>query len=88
MTHKNTMLFGAGLVMALGAVAADYKASEAPKPVAANEEAYNPCAAAPVKKKGGRNYDDIAAGNSGVVPAAPAPSTSSAPLTNPCSMGQ
>lgn len=88
MTTKNTMLFGAGLVMAMGAVAADYKTSAAPKPVSAAAENYNPCAAAMPKKKGGRNYDDIAAGASGAAPAVPAPRTVKAAPTNPCSVAQ
>lgn len=88
MTTKNTMLFGAGLVMAMGAVAVDYKTSAAPKPVSAAEENYNPCAAAMPKKKGGRNYDDIAAGASGAAPAVPAPRAVKAAPTNPCSVAQ
>lgn len=88
MSSKNTMLFGAGLVMALGAVAADYATSEAPKPLAAAEENYNPCAVALPKKKGGRNYDDIAEGGTGQVPAAPAPKQSGKAPQNPCSIGQ
>ena len=88
MSSKNTMLFGAGLVMALGAVAADYATSEAPKPIASAEENYNPCAVALPKKKGGRNYDEIAEGKARAVPTAPLPKTSGQPPQNPCSIGQ
>jgi len=58
-----------------------------PKAVSAAAENYNPRAAA-MPKKGGRNYDDFAAGASGAAPAVPAPRAVKAAPTNPCSVGQ
>ena len=46
MSNKNTALFAASLLAATGAIAVDYVTSEAPSAVAAQEETYNPCAAA------------------------------------------
>lgn len=87
MNNKSTFLFGASLVTALGAIAIDYTISEAPKPLLAHEESFNPCAAAIPAKIGQRNYDDLAEDYSGsaVAPAPlPAPSQEN---SNPCSAG-
>ena len=89
MSKKNTALFGASLLAAIGAVAADYAISEAPKPLTAQEETYNPCAAATPAKPGQRNYDDVADDYSGgSATPAPAPVPAAAPADgNPCSAG-
>lgn len=87
---KNTALFAASLLVAVGAVAADYVTSEAPAPLTAAEESFNPCAAAlPPPAPGQRNYDDLADEFSGgtAVPAAPAPAPAPSPDINPCSAG-
>lgn len=87
---KNTALFAGALLVAVGAVAADYATSEAPAPKTAAQESFNPCAAAaPAPAPGQRNYDDLADQFSGgsAVPAAPAPEPAPASDINPCSAG-
>lgn len=80
------MLFGATLLTAIGALAVDYVTSEAPQPRMAQDESFNPCAAALVTKPGGRNYDDLADDYSGSV--APLPEPVAPPSgDNPCSAG-
>lgn len=87
MSNKNTTLFAASLLVAVGAVAADHVTSDAPVALAAHEENLNPCAAAaPPPAPGERNYDDIADDYS--IGGAPAPAPSPAPAAaNPCSAG-
>lgn len=90
MSSRNTALFAASLLAAVGAVAADHLTSEAPVAVAtAQEQSQNPCAAAaPPPALGERNYDDIADDYSNDGAAAPAPAPSPAPAAgNPCSAG-
>ena len=87
MKNKNTLLFGASLLAAVGAIAADHATSEAPKATLAQEETYNPCAAATPAKPGERSYDDLADDYSGSTPSAPAPAPAAAPAGNPCSVG-
>ncbi|MFC4624840.1 hypothetical protein ACFO1V_06320 [Daeguia caeni] len=86
MSTKNTLLFGASLLTALGAIAADYATSEAPKPALAQDENFNPCAAAVPAAPGARNYDDLADQYSGGAAPAPEPSEPDAG-GNPCSAG-
>ena len=89
MSNKNTPLFAASLLAAVGAIAADHLTSAAPAATSiAQEESFNPCAAAVPTKPGGRNYDDIA--NSYSTGGAPAPAPAPAPassIENPCSVG-
>lgn len=88
MSNKNTLLFGASLLTAIGAIVADYATSEAPKPTLAQDESFNPCAAAVPAKLGQRSYDDLADEYSGDVPSAPAPKPVQPPSAeNPCSAG-
>lgn len=90
MSNKNTALFAASLLVAVGAVVADHVTSDAPVALAAQEQALNPCAAAaPPPAPGERNYDDIADDySSGGAAVAPAPAPSPAPAVgNPCSAG-
>jgi hypothetical protein len=88
MSNKNTALFGASLLAAIAAVAADHITSDAPKPVIAQQEDYNPCAAAVPAKPGQRSYDDLADDYSGdaapMPPAKPAPGPAD---SNPCAAG-
>lgn len=89
MSNKNTVLFGASLLAAVGTVAADHLTA-APPANAAQVESFNPCAAAkPPPGPGQRNYDNIADSYSrGAPAAAPAPAPASAPAAlNPCSAG-
>lgn len=65
MSKKNTLLFGASLLTAVGAIAIDYATSEAPKPSLAQNESFNPCAAALPATPGQRSYDDLAGEYSG-----------------------
>lgn len=88
MSKKNTLLFGASLLTAIGAIAADYATSEAPKPTLAQDESFNPCAAAVPAKPGQRSYDNLADEYSGNTPAAPTPrSVEPQSGGNPCSAG-
>ena len=88
MKSKNTALFGASLLAALGAIAADHATSEAPKASIAQQEEVNPCAAAMPVKAGQRNYDDLVDGLGSSAPLAPAPAAAPKPQTeNPCSIG-
>lgn len=80
------MLFGASLLTAIGVVAADYVTSDAPKPRLAQDENFNPCAAALIAKPGGRNYDDLADDYSGSTVPSPEPAASTS-SDNPCSAG-
>lgn len=88
MSRKNTALFGASLLAAIGAIAADHLTSEAPRPALAQQEDHNPCAAAMPATPGQRDYDDLAddySGGSAPMPsAAPAPAPAGA---NPCAAG-
>lgn len=88
MSSRNTALFAASLLVAVGAVVADHVTSEAPAAMTAQEENLNPCAAAaPQAAPGERNYDDIAEDYSSDA-VAPAPSPAPAPASgNPCSAG-
>lgn len=90
MSNKNTALFGISLLAAAGAIAVDHVTSDAPSAVAAQEEAYSPCAAAaPAPVAGQRDYDAIADDYSGAgsTPAA-APAPAPAPAnSNPCAAG-
>jgi hypothetical protein len=89
MSNKNTALFAASLLAASGAIAVDYVTSDAPSAVAAQEETYNPCAAAPAPVAGQRDYDAIAddySGSGSAPAAAPAPAPAPAD-SNPCSAG-
>lgn len=90
MSKKNTLLFGASLVTVLGAIAVDYATSEAPKPTLAQDESFNPCAAAVPKASGQRSYDDLADEYSGGT-TAPTPEPATRPDAvsggNPCSTG-
>lgn len=88
MANKNTALFGASLLAALGAIAADHMTSDAPKPVASQEVEVNPCAVAMPAKPGQRNYDDLVNDYSSEVAPAPAPAAAPKPSNvNPCSIG-
>lgn len=88
MSKKNTLLFGASLLTAIGAIAVDYATSEAPKPTLAQDESFNPCAAAVPAKPGQRSYDDLADEYSGDRSSAPAPKSVEPPSGgNPCSAG-
>lgn len=88
MKNKNTALFGASLLAALGAIAADHATSDAPKPSVTQLEEANPCAAAMPAKTGQRNYDDLVDGLGSSAPVAPPPMASPKPQTeNPCSIG-
>lgn len=88
MSKKNTLLFGASLVTALGAIAVDYATSEAPKPTIAQDESFNPCAAAVPKAPGQRSYDNLADEYSGGVVPQPEPTAPTVPAGgNPCSAG-
>ncbi|KAA0969631.1 hypothetical protein FPY71_14000 [Aureimonas fodinaquatilis] len=89
MSNRNTVLFGASLLAAIGAVAVDYSVSDAPRAVAAQVEDAAPCAAAtPSPASGARNYDDIANDYSSGSAPAPAPAPMPAENdANPCSAG-
>ncbi|PWL18484.1 hypothetical protein DKP76_05140 [Falsochrobactrum shanghaiense] len=88
MSKKNTLLFGASLLTAFGAIAADYAVSDAPAPVASQDESFNPCAAALPPAPGQRSYDDLASQYSGAAADAPAPEPAAPPAGgNPCSAG-
>lgn len=91
MSNRNTALFAASMLAAVGAVAADHVTSEAPSAVFAQEQSLNPCAAAaPPPAPGERNYDDIANEYStdGAAASAPAPLPAPGPVDlNPCSAG-
>ena len=89
MSNRNTVLFGASLLAAIGAVAVDYAVSDAPKAVASQVEDYAPCAAAtPAPTAGARSYDDIASDYSSDGAAPPAPAAAPAENEmNPCSAG-
>ncbi|GHD20884.1 hypothetical protein ACFOEZ_20405 [Tianweitania populi] len=89
MSKKNTLLFGASLAAALGAITADYAASEAPPAAIAKDQTSNPCAAAPPTMPRQRSYDDLANEYSGGPAAAPAPEPAPPPdpASNPCSAG-
>jgi len=89
MSSRNTILFGASLLAAVGAIAVDHATSEAPRPVLAHQEEDSPCAAAIPATSGARSYDDLADDYSGA-PAAPAAAPAPAPSPsdgNPCSAG-
>ncbi|WP_188722673.1 hypothetical protein [Nitratireductor aestuarii] len=89
-SNRNTILFGASLLAAVGAVSADHLTSAAPAPkVASQEESFNPCAAAVPSRPGQRNYDSLADTYSrGAAAPAPAPAPAAAPAAlNPCSAG-
>lgn len=89
MSKRNTALFGASLLAALTAIAADHATSEAPSPSSVQQEEYTPCAAAVPTTPAQRNYDDLADDYSGATPAAPKPAPAPAPSNaeNPCSAG-
>ncbi len=89
MSKKNTLLFGASLVTVLGAIVADYATSEAPKPAIAQDESFNPCAAAIPKVPGQRSYDNLADEYSGGTAPTPEPAVRSNAVSggNPCSAG-
>jgi hypothetical protein len=88
MKTKNTALFGASLLAALGAISADHLTSDAPKPKASQEQEVNPCAAAMPVKPGQRNYDDMVDDYNSDIAPAPTPAAAPKPETgNPCSIG-
>ncbi|MFC5387310.1 hypothetical protein ACFPLB_15225 [Aquamicrobium segne] len=91
MSNKNTTLFAASMLAAIGAIVADHVTSEAPVATLAQEEGFNPCAAAaPPPAPGERNYDDIANEYSSDGAAAPLPAPLPEPGSadlNPCSAG-
>ncbi|WP_047144026.1 hypothetical protein [Aquamicrobium sp. LC103] len=95
MNGRRTLLFGASMLAAANAIAADERAAPAPAPPKA-AEASNPCAGAgqtPGRDAPRRDYDRLADEYSSDRPAsAPAPAPAPAPnpvsSANPCAAGQ